>query len=242
MKHLLTVCLVLASGAFPVAADDDGEITVTGHAEIRVVPDEVILSLGVASFNEELTPAKEDNDRRVSAVLEVARQYGVPDEHLKTDYLHIEPHYDRSYGNENLEGYRVRRSIVITLRDISIFEDLLTASLAAGADHVHGVDFRTTELRQHKDEARSLALVAAQEKAQAMASEYGRTVGDPMKIQEMHSGWWSPYGRWWGSRWSGASQNVIQSVPTGGMGSDGATAPGQLAVSAQVNVTFRLAD
>ena len=241
MKHLLMVWLILAIGSLPVAADEEGEITVTGHAEIRVVPDEVIVSLGVASFAEEITPAKEDNDRRVAAILDVAREYGVADEHLKTDYLQIEPHYDRSYGKEDLEGYRVRRSVVITLRDISTFEDLLTASLTAGADHVHGIDFRTTELRRHKDRARSLALVAAQEKAQAMATEYGRSVGPPLQVQEVQSGWWSPYGRW-GSRWNAASQNVIQSAAPGGGSSEGPTAPGQLAVSAQVNATFRLED
>jgi uncharacterized protein YggE len=206
-----------------------------------VVPDEVLLTLGVESFAEELEDAKADNDRRVKAITVAAKNRGVSSKHLKTDYLQIEPRYKDSYEHEQLLGYVVRKSIVITVRDLSSFEPLLGEVLTAGANHVHGIEFRTTELRRHRDRARSLALVAAREKAVAMASEYGRTVGDALNINEGYSGLWSPYGSWWGGRWSGgAAQNVVQSSGGGGPQPDGPTAPGQLSVSAGVNVTFEL--
>ena len=58
--------------------------------------------------------------------------------------------------------------MVITLGDVSRFEDLLSDTLLAGANHVHNVEFRTTELRQHRDAARALAIQAAREKAEAL--------------------------------------------------------------------------
>jgi len=104
------------------------------------------------------------------------------------------------------------------------------------------VDFRTTELRKHRDEARALAIKAAQEKAAALAGELGQTIGQPITISENQSSWWSWYGSWWGYRWGGsATQNVVQNA--GGSGAtlgDSALAPGQIAVNASVTVEFEL--
>ncbi len=238
---LLLGLMVVVSGGISGASEPSvGSITVTGNAELRVVPDEVVLALGVETLDLDLARAKADNDARIGAILAVARDHGVPREHIKTDYLEVEPRYEDSYIHRDFVGFLVRRSMVITLRDLSRFEDLLSAALTAGANYVHGIDFRTTELRAHRDRARSLALVAAREKAEAMAAEYGRTVGDPTQISEGYSGWWSPYGGWWGPRWQGAAQNVVQVAGGGSAGSEGPTVPGQLAVSATVNVVFRL--
>jgi uncharacterized protein YggE len=131
--------------------------------------------------------------------------------------------------------------VVVTLRDLSKFEDLVSDMLEVGVNHVHGVDFRTTELRKHRDRARSLAIQAAREKAVMMSGELGQRIGRPHNISEGHAGWWSWYGRWWGPSWRGRmSQNVIQEAAGGAGG--GTLAPGQIAVTANVTVTFELAD
>jgi uncharacterized protein YggE len=128
------------------------------------------------------------------------------------------------------------------LGDISKFDDLLTDVIEDGANYVHGIEFRTTDLRKHRDQARSLAINAAREKAEALAKELGRQVGEPQSIQENHSGWWSGYGSgWWGSHWSGAqTQNVVQSIDIDSSLVQGSIAPGQIMVNAQVSVTFSL--
>ena len=58
---------------------------------------------------------------------------------------------------------------------------------------------------------RSLALVAAREKAEMMAAELGHTVAGTVLIREDRSNWWSSYGGWWGGGRGGyMSQNVVQ--------------------------------
>jgi uncharacterized protein YggE len=132
----------------------------------------------------------------------------------------------------------VRKTIVITLKDVSKFEDVFTGALGAGATHVQGVQFRTTELRKYRDQARALAIQAAREKASALAGELGRKIGEPQSIEENSSGWSSSYS----ARWGGAmTQNVVQNVGGGGSFSeDGTFAPGQISISARVTVTFDL--
>ena len=225
----------------PDLKTEPGQITVTGDADVRVVPDEAILTLGVETWDEQLEVAKLQNDGRVKTVLELTHRYGIEPRHIQTDLISIEPRYHDNYEKDRLIGYFVRKTIVITLKDISKFEDLLTDILEADVNYVHGIQFRTTELRQYRDQARALAIKAAQEKATALAGELGQNIGRPQTIREEQAGWWSGYGTWWGSRWGGnMAQNVIQEAGGNYPTEDKAIAPGQITVNARVTVTFQM--
>jgi hypothetical protein len=239
---LVMLLMVGAWAEEPTESQEPGLVTVTGEAEVRVVPDEVILTLGIETWDKKLQVAKGQNDEIVARVLALAEDYGIEPQHVQTDFVSIEPRYRNGYYEESdFIGYFVRKSVVITLRDLGRFEDLLTESLEAGVNYVQGIQFRTTELRKHRDEARALAIRAAREKAEAMAGELGQTVGEPRQINEVQSGWWSGYNAWWGSRWgSGMAQNVIQEAGTGGIAAEGSLAPGQINVNARVSVTFEI--
>ena len=222
-------------------AQEERRITVTGEADVRVVPDEVVLTLGVETDDLDLAAAKAENDARMSRVIRAAEEAGLPENLIRTDYLGIEPRYDYDGRERIFLGYWVRKSVSLTLRDIDAFEDLLSAVLAAGANYVHGIQFQTTKLRAHRDHARSLALQAAREKAEMMAGELGHAVGQTVLIREDRSSWWSSYGGWWGGGRGGyMSQNVVQNAPAGGAMTEGVTAPGQISVTAHVTVTFEL--
>lgn len=241
----LALVLVLALGAWsddPASASEARLVTVTGSAEVRVVPDEVILTLGVETWDKNLEVAKGQNDEIVRRVLARASEHGVAAEHIQTDYLSLEPRYRNGYYEErDFIAFFARNTVVITLRDLNEFEGLLSSVLEAGANYVHGIEFRTTKLRQHRDEARALAVEAAQEKATALSAALGQSVGQPLIIEEVQDGWMSGYRSWWSTPWSAAStQNVIQELGVGTVMGDGSLAPGQICVRAQVRVDFEL--
>jgi uncharacterized protein YggE len=234
----IATLLILAPQA---RAQEEARITVTGEADVRVVPNEVVLMLGVETDDLDLSAAKAENDARMSRVIAAAKDAGLPENLIRTDYLGIEPRYDFDGRQRIFLGYWVRKSVSLTLRDIDAFEDLLSNVLEVGANYVHGINFRTTELRAHRDRARSLALEAARQKAEMMAGELGHQVGATVLIREDRSAWWSSYGGWWGGgRGAYMSQNVVQNAPGGGGTSEGVTAPGQISVTAHVSVTFEL--
>lgn len=246
MKHikkiLLPLMVVLLTPCFVFAAEQPEMrlITVTGDAEIRVVPDEVILTLGVETWNKNLNLAKSQNDKRTQKIIDMAKNLKVEGKYIQTDYISIDPRYENGYERQNFIGYFVRKSIVITLKDTNKFENILSSALDAGANYVQGVQFRTTELRKHRDMARSLAIKAALEKANDLAKELDQKVGKPYRIQENQSGWWSPYNSWWRSRGRGGmSQNVIQNT-AGSSNSESGIALGQIKVNASVTVSFEL--
>lgn len=235
------------TAAAPAAAQPAAEtrrIAVSGEAEVRVVPDEVILTLGIETWDKNMETARVANDAIVKRVLALTGEMGIEGQRVQTDYVSIEPRYRMGYYEESdFIGFFVHKNIVITLRDLSKFEDLLARALDAGVNYVHGIEFRTTELRRHRDEARALAIEASREKAVALAGELGQGVGDPLLIQEVQVSWWSGYNYWWGSRWSGGmSQNTIQEIGGVSALADSSVAPGQIGVSARVSVTFEITD
>jgi uncharacterized protein YggE len=228
--------------AQPSAAAAARSITVTGNAVVMVVPDEVVLTLGIETSDILLQPAKAMNDTIVNKVMDVTRSMQIDPKYVQTDYLNLEPRYEYSNNKQIFNAYYVRKNVVITLKDITRFEELLSGVLEAGVNYIHGIDFRTTELRTYRDQARSLAVKAAQEKAQLLAKELGQTIGSPISIREDYNRWWYPWNSWWGSAGgNGMAQNVVQNAG-GTAPSDEPTslAPGQISVSASVSVDFEL--
>lgn len=102
-----------------------------------------------------------------------------------------------------------------------------------------GFEYRTTELRKHRDEARKKALRAAREKAEMLAGELGARVGKPRTISEGHYGFSGPT-RWWGG-WGGANYTQNASQQQREETGSGETLPlGQIGVNAGVSVTLDL--
>jgi uncharacterized protein len=232
--------LFFESGVAVWSADGcckDHLIKVTGQSEIKVVPDEVILSLGVETWNKELISGKNENDKIIDQIIGVVKAQGIEAKYCQTDLMRIQPRYKKEYEKEVFLGYFVTRRLVITVKDLSKFSSVLTSSLQAGATHVHGIDLRTTELRKYRDQARSLACKAAEEKAKSMANDLGRKLSGVHEIIE-NSGGYNASTR----RYAGLSQNV-STVPGGGFGEahePETFSPGLISVQSYVTVTFLL--
>src|SRR5215510_6426397 len=107
---------VLFTLSIPVRAQfitrsETKSISVNGEAEIRVVPDEVILTLGVETFDKVLKLAKSLNDERIKKTISIAQGYGVPAEYIQTDYISIAPQYHYNNSFPTLVGYLVRKTV-----------------------------------------------------------------------------------------------------------------------------------
>ena len=215
-------------------------VTVTGVAEVRVVPDEIILNLGIETWNPILSEAKKENDNKIFNLIDFLKNQKIEEKHIQVDQINIEPRYGEQWEHKKFIGYFVRKNVVVTLRDISKFEEIISGVLEKGVNYVHGIQFQTTELRKFRDEARALAIKAAYEKAVALASELGQKVGRPHTIREGNVNWLSSYGSWWGGwRAGGMVQNVIQNSQNA-FETESSIAPGQIKINADITVSFEL--
>lgn len=240
MTSLPLFLLCLAAGPSEKHMTEPRTITVTGEAEIKVQPDEVTITVGVESRDKDLGKAKRDNDERIKRIVAAAKGSGVEERRIATDRITIDPSFESSsYSGRgtNIEYYAVSRNLQLTLREVGRFDQVLSAVVEAGANVVSDVQFSTTELRKHRDEARTLAMKAAHEKATALAQTLGMKVGKARSINEGGGRWWSSYGRRAGGM---MTQNVMQMAPSGGGAEGAGPGLGLIGVSADVSIVFDL--
>lgn len=202
-----------------------------------MAPDEVILNFAVTTFAKEVDTAKSQNDDKIKKLLTVPSSVGIKQEDIQTDELRIQVRFGKDdRGNDvytRIAGYEMTRGVTLHLRDISKFEPLLQSLVEAGVNHFGGIEFRSSQLRKHRDEARDLAIKAAREKAAKLAGALDQKVGRPLKIEEKS-----------GTAWSGSNRaQVARDYDSGGETDDDSTfAPGRMAITARVSVVFELLD
>lgn len=229
------------TGAQP-ACDSSRAVQVTGAATINVVPDRALVQLGVQSNGSTTEAVEAANSNAIQRVMKAARALGIDPKDITTDWYIIEPVHE-NYDSLYIKGYRINNMVAITVRDVSKTSKVIAAALKAGANQVVNVDFYTSDLRKYRDQARELAMKAAQEKAQALASAAGTEAGCVLNINENS---WSYYNGWWHGRSQNQwTQNVAQNAaPGAGAGSSAGEEPislGQISVRAEVSATFGLA-
>ena len=226
--------LLLCSSLCARAQNDKPLITVSGQAEINVTPDMAVFNLRVVSLDKDLAKAKAVNDESVHKTLVMAKTYNIAPQDAQTNYISVETRYNEyEEGKPRVFlGYEVSKKIVLTLRDMSRIESLLSDVIKAGVNRVEGIDFRTTQIRQHKDRARQMAIKAAQEKAIALTKEIGQTIGKAYSITEVDAGG--------NSSSNNFASNVRGSTSGDYSDEEGTIAIGQISVTARVNVSFEL--
>lgn len=239
----LALFLFLGVSLCAAQFNSNNTISISGDAEVKVVPDRVTVLMGVENRSATLAAAMDQTDSAVRQVMAVARKLGVDPTDIQTDFIHV----DLTYNDKNrtmVDFYTATKEIQIILKDTTKFQDLLTDTLAAGANHIYGVEFSTSELRKYRDQARALAVKAATEKAQDLAAAAGLKVNPkPLTIGAYSYGGGSFYGRCCGSMYgSQMYQNVIQNVASSGDGggSDSSVALGKISVTASVTMTFQI--
>ncbi len=240
-SKIIIAGMVLLGFIFTVSSkgnqsDEPRLISVVGEAEVKVVPDQIIFCVGAGTWHKSVQKAREENDSIVKKVKQVAKQFNIEPKHIMTDYLNVVPDYADSYshGTRNIEGYNVYKRISITLTKIDQFEELLCELLKTGINYVYHIQFRTTKLSEFREQARSLALNAAQQKALTMAQGLGQRAGRPHVISE-----WQPE-RNWLHRDSYLLTNVAVNTNTQDTVDMATIALGQISIKETVSVSFEL--
>jgi len=219
----------------PARADDAQlrTISTSGEAVVNVVPDEVVLTLGVTNSDRDLDRAKSANEQASGRLLKAISGLGIEDKFIATGALDVQMLFADWQRPETFEGYSISRVYVITLKDIKQFDKLVDIALKNGANRIVGFEFRTTELRKYRDQAREMAIKAARGKAVDLAAALDCKVGRPRTITETN------IYREYSLGASVLAQQAAQ-APGGGEETGEALPPGQIAVRANISVTFDL--
>jgi uncharacterized protein YggE len=232
-RTVATALLLLSFAAAAPAQDKPQQrhVSVAGEAEINVAPDEVVFDVTLQSFSKELKTAKTEVDGRLKGLIGLARKHGVAESDTQTDYVKVEPRFKGNNDTKTFLGYWVRKDLVFTLRDVTRAEGLLSELLDYGVWRINSIGFQTSQMRKYRDQARTMAMKAAQEKAAALAGAVGQKIGKAITIEEELPSRGAP---------SSMTANTVLFDRSDSTDSEGTLALGLIKVSARVTVKFEL--
>lgn len=221
-------------GAAPCSVADarQNTIAVTGQGEIFHKPDLARAQIGVEQRADTVAEATRLANQTMSGLLAALRKAGVADKDLQTSNLNIG--FERNYPQPgqpppaSAGSYRVSTTLTVTIRDLSKVGPTLDAAVAAGANDMNGISFDIDDPKPLQAEARAKAVADARARAEELAKLAGLTLGDIVSISENGGGGPRPMmGYEMKARASDASFA-------------GAVSPGEVSVTSQVDVIYRL--
>lgn len=164
-------------------SDEARWICVSGQGEASVAPDLAVASFTISGDAKKLAPARDDVNRRTSEVLGWLGKLEIAAGDVNAPDVSIQPQYDYRRGQQ-LIGYRVARSVTVTVRDLDRLGEVLDGVVAAGANEVHGAQMTASDPSAAEHRALATAMVAARAKAEALANASGVSLGGVTRIEE----------------------------------------------------------
>lgn len=210
--------------AFAADADNTCILTVQGTGVVEITPDMAVLSIGIETVAETAEEAQKQNAASMTAVVEALAQFNIQKKNVRTVGFYMWRLTDYRDGFEFQTGFKVTNSLEVPLMDINEVGKLLDAVISAGANVVNQVRYAAADTSDSYEIALSRALANARSKAAIIASAEGKRIVQISEITERQQ-YESYYPSDWGAGMSAAPLS-----------------PGQLKVTAEVEVTFILSD
>ena len=261
MSKSFVVALLVGAGAFatgcspaasqsaavaPSEADArTNVVTVLGKGEVSRKPDVARSTMGIAVTAPTVAEASRLANQQMTNLIAAIKKEGVADKDIQTANFSInferhEPPQPVVMSAPAKPGsarhtaaaparagqYRVSNTVRVTIRDIEKAGRLLDAAVAAGANEVWGISFEIDKPEALEAEAREKAAQDARARAEALAKTQGRTLGEVVSVSEN----------------MGGGPRPMYSMAKAEMASfDTPVAPGEVSVSTQLEVVYRLA-
>ncbi len=169
-------------------------ISVAGRGKISALPDLAEINVGVATQAPTAQQALAANSEAMATLQALLKERGVAAKDIQTTQIQVNPQYSQPRPQlssvqqaefvPRIVGYRVDNSVQVTSRQIAKLGTLLDALVQAGANQVHGIQFRVDEPEKLLDEARKRAMTDARRKAEQLAGEAGVVLGTAISIRE----------------------------------------------------------
>ncbi|PSR00436.1 MAG: SIMPL domain-containing protein [Bacteroidetes bacterium QS_9_68_14] len=232
---------LLLSPAAPVVAQDGGDmqarhhgpqhtVTVSGEGSARAAPDEATVRFGVVTEAQTAEAARSQNAEASSRAMNAAREL-VDEDQIRLETLRLQPRYDYSNDERELIGYEAERTAVVEVDDLDVLPRLVARVVERGANRLEGISYDLSDRASVRREALQEAARDARDKAQTLAQSLDVSVGEVVQISERDYD--APQPRFRARAMAGDAEQAATPEPD-------AYAPGEIEVSADVQVTFAL--
>ncbi len=206
-----------------------GVLTVTGHGESRVAPDQVMISLGVTTQAPTAAQAMADNSTRQQKVLDTLKGAGVAAADIQTSGLTLNPMmtYPEN-APATITGYMAQNLLSVRVTDIARVGEVLDSIVTAGANEMQGIRFTREDSQATEDEALGKAVADATHRAGVMAAAAGLELGPIIRMGEPQQGM------------TGPEPVMMRAMSADAAGKSVPVEGGEVAFTADVEVTYAL--
>lgn len=194
------VVLIIALAAFylkPWQTKPTETISVSAQGTADAVPNIGKITATIESKNPNIDLARQENDKKVSAIVTKLKDIGVEEKDIKTQNLNAGQGYEALPAGRQVQTmmYPVpprpntnnfSTTLEITIRDFKKSDAVISTLTQNGATNLYGPQLTISDdkLETAKSQARQNAVASAQKKAEELAQASGRKIGKVVKISE----------------------------------------------------------
>ncbi len=179
----MLLALVVSSGLFAmvscqsVSSENQNRIRVSGEGKIRIMPDQVTLTINTAFTKPRMVDAVRETQNTVDSVITILGKYGNKKEDIKTSSVSANKDYQYIGNTTKFIGYQAQQTIDFVLHDLSKFTELTGKLLETKISGIGSISFDHSKADSILREADLIAYDDALKSAQKLASRADVKIG-----------------------------------------------------------------
>ncbi|MBM9501241.1 SIMPL domain-containing protein [Leptospira sp. 201903071] len=185
IRRFLILLTLFILPTLEIFSETKQTVTVSGNGIAVVETDYIQMSFSVEVEDANPKIAQEKNLQRVANVIQaLSKEFKISSKDIhSTDYT-----LQRQYLEEGKQRpYLASSGILLKLRNIKVYKDLLLEIQKLGVNQVSGIEFKSDNTQKQEKEALVAALEDATNKALVLATSIGKTKVVPIRIVESDS-------------------------------------------------------
>lgn len=174
----LSIFLFLAIALFSCSNQTDkNRLRVIGEGKVRVMPNQVILTIQVENTRPRMADAVAETQHTVDSVVSILKGFSMRRTDVKTSSVSADKDYTYTNNRQVFVGFNASQSIEFTLNDIAQFTNLTGKLLATRISSISSIQFAHSKTDSLLREADLLAYDDAFQSATKLAARAKVTVG-----------------------------------------------------------------
>lgn len=166
------------------AYTDNHTITVNSSEQINIVPDIAQIVYAVTTQKTSAADCQTENAASVEQVTKLLKELGVKEASIQTSDYYMHPVYNYSGNTARITGYEATTSLTVSDLPIQELDAILAGSVSSGINTVQSITYMASGYDQSYQEALTLAVNTAHQKAEILAAATDATIGKVISLQE----------------------------------------------------------
>jgi hypothetical protein len=212
-------------------------VQVSGEGEIKIKPEYVLITTTVFSRAQQAQAAQKNNAKEMARIDKILKQdFKIDAKDIQTSSFQVAPQYEYQQNKSVYRGVMVSHMLTIKYRKTDDIGNLLDRLLEGQSQEgfgvrIEGITFGSDQMRSMQAQALEQAVTDARNRATILAKAGGKTLKSVRKISDsqIRAGGFQPM-----------REMKMGGMAATDMASSTAISPGELSVTANVQVEFEI--